>query len=369
MREKKILELFNNANDEYINEANPQNKKQYKHRINFVAMAASLLVLLMGGFSIFHFMQTPNAENYYATSLDEVSSAYEGVLLTNNISLEGADNTKVLLCYNGEGLPLNSEDWKTLSVSASYENYDLALNCAFNGESFTMNGEEPIDIIQYGDTSIQIYQGETTPEFELTYYAVFEYQNVYYELKTYSNDEKFIYEILQAVLGETEENPESTSNGEHNFTEVLGYSDYYVTVEQTMPGFIIQKYYIKEDGVETCIAQVFGYAVPEPEVYSKDLDGDGVNELICNCMYGTGAERVYIFRNNNGTIEKGYLSYDLWDSTMFEGITNMGSSYIQENYIVETNTFEIEYPTETGSKKLVIEDLNMFVFEKFVEEF
>ena len=86
-------------------------------------------------------------------------------------------------------------------------------------------------------------------------------------------------------------------------------------------------------------------------------------------MYGTGAERVYIFRNNNGAIEKGYLSYDLWDSTMFEGITNMGSSYIQENYIVETNTFEIEYPTETGSKKLVIEDLNMFVFEKFVEEF
>ena len=369
MSEKRILELFNNANEEYINEANPQNKKQHKHRISFIAMVACLGLLVIGSISTFHFMQTSNKEKYYTTNLKEVSSAYEGVLLADSIFYEDANNTNVLLCYNGEGLPLSSEDWKTLSISASYEDYDMTLNCAFNGEIIAENSDNIIDTIQYGDTIIQIYQGETTPEFELTYYAVFEYQNVYYELKTYSNDEKFIYEILQAVLGETEENPESTSNGEHNFTEVLGYSDYYVTVEQTMPGFIIQKYYIKEDGVETCIAQVFGYAVPEPEVYSKDLDGDGVNELICNCMYGTGAERVYIFRNNNGAIEKGYLTYDLWDSTMFEGITNMGSSYIQENYIVETNTFEIEYPTETGSKTIVIEDMDMFEFEEFVEEF
>ena len=369
MREKRILELFNNANEEYINEAYPKNKKHHKYRISSIAMAASLGLFVIGGFSIFNFMQASNEEKYYAISLEEVSSAYEGVLLAENISFANADDTSILLRYNGDGLPLSSEDWKTLSVSASYENYDMTLNCAFNGESFTMNGEEPIDIIQYGDTNIQIYQGETTPEYELTYYAVFEYQNVYYELKTYSNDEKCIYEILQAVLGETEENSKTISNGEHNFTEVLGYSDYYVTVEETMPGFIIQKYYIKEDGVETCIAQVFGYAVPEPEVYSKDLDGDGVNELICNCIYGTGAERVYVFRNNNGVIERGYLSYDLWDSIMFEGITNRGSSYILENYIVETNTFEIEYPTDAGSKTMVIEDMDMFEFEKFVEEF
>ena len=178
-----------------------------------------------------------------------------------------------------------------------------------------------------------------------------------------------IYEILQAVLGTNEENPESTSNGEHNFTEVLGYSDYYVTVEETMPGFIIQKYYAEVDGVEKCIAQVYGYAVPEPEVYSRDLDGDGISELICNCTAGTGAERVIIFRNRDGVIEKGCLSYDLRDETMFPGIINRGSSYIQENYIAETNTIEIVYLTETGFETIVIEDMDMFHFEEFVEEF
>lgn len=156
---------------------------------------------------------------------------------------------------------------------------------------------------------------------------------------------------------------------ENNFTEILGYSDYHVTADQTMPGFIVQKYYAEVDGAEKCIAQVYGYAVPGPEVYSRDLDEDGINELICNCMAGTGARRVYPYRNKDGVIEIGRLSYDLWDSTMFPGITNTGSSYIEESYIAETNTFEIVYPTETGSETIVIEGMDLFEFEEFAEEF
>ena len=148
--------------------------------------------------------------------------------------------------------------------------------------------------------------------------------------------------------------------------EVIAYGD---SKGDTVLIKAIQKYYAEVDGEEKCIAQVFGYAVPGPEVYSRDLDGDGVSELICNCIYGTGARRVYIYRNNAGVIEIGRLNYDLWDSTMFPGITNMGSSYIEENYIAETNTFEIMYPTEEGSERVVIEDMDMFEFEEFVEEF
>lgn len=54
---------------------------------------------------------------------------------------------------------------------------------------------------------------------------------------------------------------------------------------------------------------------------------------------------------------------------MFPGITNMGASYIEENYIAETNSFEIIYPTETGFETIIIKDMDMFEFEEFVEEF
>ena len=369
MSEKRILELFNNVDEKYIDEASPQNVKIHKFKFSPIIVAACLCLLLIGGWGMSRFMQKNGEEKYYTTNMDEVLAAYEGELLVEKISYEGASDTNILLCYTGNDLPLSSDEWKTLSVSASYEDYDMTLNCAFNGETFITSGEKAIDTIQYGDTTIQIYQGETTPEFELTYYAVFEYQNVCYELKTYSNDKERIYEILQTVLGVNEEDSESSSIGEHGFTDVLGYSDYHVTVDQNSPGFIIQKYYAEVDGVEKCIAQVFGYAVPGPEVYSRDLDEDRISELICNCIYGTGARRVYIYRNNDGVIEIGRLSYDLWDSTMFPGITNMGASYIEENYIAETNTFEIVYPTETGSETIVIEDMDMFEFEEFVEEF
>ena len=369
MSEKRILELFNNVDEKYIDEASPQNVKNHIFKFGSIMVAACLCLLLIGGWGVSRFLQAPAEENYYTPNMDEVLAAYEGELLAEKLSYEDASDMSILLCYTGNDLPLSSAEWKTLSVSASYEDYDMTLKCGFNGESFTANGETVIDTIQYGDTAIQIYQGETTPEFELTYYAVFEYQNVCYELTTYSNDKECIYEILQAVLGVNEEDSESSSDGEHGFTDVLGYSDYHVTVDQNMPGFIIQKYYAEVDGAEKCIAQVFGYAVPGPEVYSRDLDGDGVSELICNCIYGTGARRVYIYRNNAGVIEIGRLAYDLWDSTMFPGITNMGSSYIEENYIAETNTFEIMYPTEKGSERVVIEDMDMFEFEEFVEEF
>jgi len=369
MSEKRILELFDNVDEKYIDEASPQKVKGYKFKFSPIIAAACLCLLVSAGLGVSHFLLPPVGEKYYTTSMDEVLAVYDGELLAGKISYEGASDTNILLCYAGNDLPLSSDDWKTLSVSASYEDYDMTLNCAFNGETFTADGEKAIDTVQYGDTTIQIYQGETTPEFELTYYAVFEYQNVCYELTTYSNDKECIYEILQAVLGVNEEDSEKSSGGEHDFADVLGYSDYHVTVDQNMPGFMIQKYYTEADGAEKCIAQVFGYAVPGPEVYSRDLDEDGISELICNCIYGTGARRVYIYRNKNGVIEIGRLSYDLWDSTMFPGITNMGSSYIEENYIAETNTFEIVYPTETGFETIVIEGTNRFEFEEFTDEF
>ncbi len=368
MNEKRMLDLFSNVNEKYINEAHPQNNNHNKFRIHPIAVAACLCLMVIAGFGVAHYMQTPVDEKYYTTNIEEVSAIYEGVLLAENISYEEATDTHIQLCYSGTGLPISVDDWKTLSVSANYEDYDVTLNCAFNGEVFTVNEENAIDIVQYGDTTIHIYKAETTSEYDLAFYAVFEYQNVCYELRTYSNDKDCIYDILQAVLGVPDDESENTSNSEYSFADVLGYSDYSVQVEQNMPGFIIQKYYIEVEGIETCIAQVFGYAVPGPEVYSIDLDGDGINELICNCMAGTGAERVYVFRNNDGVIERGWLSYDLWDATMFPGISNRGSAYIQEKYIVETNTFKIAYPTETGIESIILKDMDMFEFQEFVEE-
>ena len=366
MNEKRMLDLLGNVNEKYIDEANPFNRKQKKIRIQTMA-AACLCLLIIGTVGVSYYRQNAVGDKYYAINIEEISAIYEGELLAENISYEEATDTNMLLCYAGTGLPVDADGWKTLSVSANYEEYDMTLNCAFNGETFDVEEEKVTDTIQYGDTIVYICKAEAVAEYDLAYYAVFEYQNVYYELFTYSDDRECIYDILQAVLGETNKD-DNESESKQRLKDVLGYKDYYVKVEQNMPGFMIQKYYTDAEGVETCIAEAFGYVVPGPEVYSKDLDGDGINELICNCMAGTGAERVYVYRNNNGLIERGRLSYDLWDDTLFQGITNRGSSYVQEKYISETDTFKITYPTETETACVIVEDMNWIIFEEFVEE-
>ena len=128
---------------------------------------------------------------------------------------------------------------------------------------------------------------------------------------------------------------------------------------------MIWRYFAELDGKTQCIAEVFGYTVSEPEVYSKDIDGDGVKELICNCTFGTGAKRVYIYRNNNGVIEQGTLVYDTHDASIFPNLNYWGSNAIEETYDPDNGTFIISYSTETGTEQAVFQDMDIISFQQF----
>ena len=82
------------------------------------------------------------------------------------------------------------------------------------------------------------------------------------------------------------------------------------------------------DGEE--IACQFGFDCEDaPDCYVADPDGDGENELICNCTYGAdGSQRVFIFRNNAGIIEVG--SFDE---------TRMAREIGEELYALSYNEF------------------------------
>ncbi|MPM91518.1 hypothetical protein SDC9_138649 [bioreactor metagenome] len=237
------------------------------------------------------------------------------------------------------------------------------MNCIFNGTAAGTNTEDVLDIIQYGNVSVHLYRDESASGYDYAYRAEFEYGGVFYALHTNSNDPFRIYSVLQTVIGasQTEE-----PNGESNtFSNILGLNGYYVKIEETPPGFMNWRYFAELDGKTQCVAEVFGYTASGPEVYGKDIDGDGVKELISNCTFGTGTSRVYAYRNNNGVIEQGRLVYDTGDASLFPNLNDWGTNAIQETYDPENGTFIVSYDTETGTGQTVFQDMSRISFQQF----
>ena len=231
--------------------------------------------------------------------------------------------------------------------------YRMSLSTREPYNATNINTEDAIVAVPYGDTMVYVFQKKIETSHEYTFEAEFEYKGVPYHLFINTNDEAYILEMIETIVGESDN---------HIFTDVFHFDSYYVKAEESFPGFVNWKYFTQIDGVEICLAEAFGYTTAKPQIYQKDLDGDGVEEMICNSMYGTGAERVYVFRYHDGVIEVGYLCYDLTDENMFPGITNMGSSHIQEIYHPENETFEIMYPTEEGMGSTILQDMEWVEF-------
>lgn len=63
----------------------------------------------------------------------------------------------------------------------------------------------------------------------------------------------------------------------------------------------------------------------EPDIYRVDVDGDGVEDLVCNNVYGDGSMDVRIYRRHGGKVERGWLKVDHWiELWAQEGLTVTG---------------------------------------------
>lgn len=84
---------------------------------------------------------------------------------------------------------------------------------------------------------------------------------------------------------------------------LLGFENWYVIRRSNDYGYAEWSFYTEDD---ICFGCQFGTSIDEPNIRLRDLDGDGMKELICmNIFMGDGANRIFIYRNNNGVIEEG----------------------------------------------------------------
>ena len=138
---------------------------------------------------------------------------------------------------------------------------------------------------------------------------------------------------------------------------LLGYENVRFIGERYSTGNAVI-YFYTEDNKE--IAQQFGPNLYDPWFYNVDLDGDGVDEMICPCVYtADGCPCVLIYRNNNGVIEVGYP-----DESRFEKLA--GAKLYPANscskYDFETDRIVLYYKNEELAE-LTIDDYAFMEYE------
>jgi len=300
---ERLLYALGDIDDDLVLDAEQALKPDKKRRMMRAGFAAAAcLVLLTGVLFLGPFSRKSGAQVFAFSDIRQIEEAYDGTLLIESFLPEDAQKMDVRLHCDGEG---------ALSVSAQGTDYAMEMNCVFDGETIQEELDGPAELIYLESHPILVYRAPKTEMYAFVYRALFEYEGVRYELTTKSNDPGRMQALLQAALKTpplASADDEKTGLYRGEFQSLMGFDDYYVQSEEVTPGYCQWRYYAQVDGEDRCIAQAGCYLPNRPETFSIDLDGDGVQELICNVEYGTGARRVAVYRNKNGRIEEGKAS-------------------------------------------------------------
>lgn len=131
---------------------------------------------------------------------------------------------------------------------------------------------------------------------------------------------------------------------------------------QTAPHHTCRRYYVAMgDNRSIEIGCSFNFSI---EDYVVDLDGDGVTELVCNCVYGgDGAQRLRVYRRNGDRIERGSIDAAKLD---LGGWDNWGVNSTGERYDPETGTITVEYASDSGGTVRTV-GLDALAWEPYAE--
>ncbi|MBR0441905.1 MAG: hypothetical protein IJK25_08235, partial [Firmicutes bacterium] len=142
--------------------------------------------------------------------------------------------------------------------------------------------------------------------------------------------------------------------------ELLGLSGFY-TEEFVGGAHRIRTYYLSGAEALGPAAESFGFEIDD---VSRDLDGDGVPELICSCVYGgDGVRQVVVYRIKGKTVERGVINTELLG---LRDWYDWGANSLHSFWDGEKGVFIVAYSTEDGEKTVFMRDLSAFMWEEFL---
>ena len=209
MTTKKFSNALGNIGESYVDEAvNYTAKKKSNAWLKWGAIAACFCLVVGVAFRIaIGFFPSQMTDIYREGTLIEITNEselpaqYEGKLLAFNLGFEQYE-----FYYKTDGKAENTDDWYSLLASKYDTNGDIILHCMF-GETtvddwkvskvFTKEATQTKTI---NGVEVQIAQNGNSLKYEYWYYAIFEYDDVVYDIRVQSDNADYVYEVLNELI-------------------------------------------------------------------------------------------------------------------------------------------------------------------------
>ncbi len=210
MTNEKLYEAIGDVNDNYIEEAKQIRKQIRKQPIWFKWAVCAACLCLVAGITIrIGFVPAQMTDVFREGTLIEITNeselpaVYDGELLAFHMDFEEYE-----FYYKLDGAAENTDDWYSLLASKYNANGDIVLHCMF-GETtvedwkvsrvFTKKATQTTTI---NGVEVQIAKMENSLKYKYWHYAIFEYDDVVYDLRVQSDNAEYVYEVLNQLLSE-----------------------------------------------------------------------------------------------------------------------------------------------------------------------
>lgn len=209
MTTKKFSNALGNIGESYVDEAvNYTAKKKRNAWLKWGAIAACFCLVVGVAFRIaIGFVPNQATDVFREGNLIEISNEselpaqYEGNLLAFNLGFEQYE-----FYYKTDGNAENTDDWYSLLASKYDTNGDIILHCMF-GETTVDNWKvskvftkEATQTKTINGVEVQIAQNKYSLKYEYWYYAIFEYDDVVYDIRVQSDNADYVYEVLNTLI-------------------------------------------------------------------------------------------------------------------------------------------------------------------------
>lgn len=210
MTSKNLYRCLGGLDPEIIAKAAPAEKTHKRPAwVKWAAMAACACLLAGVAFRVaMAFVPSQLTDPFREGTLmeitgqDELPTQYDGELLAFRLNFDGYE-----FYFKKDGCAENTEDWYSLLGLGYSEDGRILLHCMFGDTTvedwkvkrvFTKKATETVHI---NGVEVQIAPHELSLNYAYWHYAIFEYDDVVYDLRVQSNEPEYVYEVLHTLLG------------------------------------------------------------------------------------------------------------------------------------------------------------------------